>query len=161
MRIEPVIQSLEGEHCIALWRNVLIQIWHLGTSEHGARLARQAGKRLLSDVTGPVSGIVVVEEQATLPAPEARIHLSGLVTDFGLRAKMLVLVQEGGGFRGAAVRAVMTGLMVVSKIAVPYQICRTVDEAEARLVPMMEPLAGERGELAHVVADLRARIPQA
>jgi hypothetical protein len=151
--------SADAEHCIAMWRNVLIQIWRTATSEVGARNARAAGAKLLAATQGPLGCIVVVERDAAMPSPAARAQLSALVADVAARTRGIALVQEGDGFRAATVRAVMTGLMLVARNAVPHKIFRTVDEGEAWLRSLMDGHAGAPGELAQTVAGLRDRMP--
>ena len=131
---------------------VLIQLWQEGTPDQGAMKAVEAAEALSRQQHTKVGSLIIVTEHASLPSPRARSILADLPSRLG-RASGVALVREGEGFRSAAVRAVMTGIMMFSREPVPHQIFASIDDAIAWLCGLVD---ASPGPLAESLATLRA-----
>lgn len=147
------IHEMNADYALAVVRPVLIQLWERGTPEEGARRACEIADTLASSAHPRTASLVIVPEDAALPSPEARRHLSDLPTRLG-RGAGVALVREGAGFRSAAVRAVMTGIMMVARDAVPHDVFSTTDQGIAWVLRKLSPPSPI--DLAGAVAELRA-----
>jgi hypothetical protein len=154
------IISMTPAHAIAIWNEFLIQIWRTGTSLDAALKVRAAAHQLSASQTGSVATLVVVEPQAAMPDSDARAQLAGMIDDQQGRMICAALVHEGQGFRAAAVRAVMTGLMALTRQPVPHQVRATVEQACAWFGTERRLNADHVLQLARVVEELRGRIPR-
>ncbi|MEC7519785.1 MAG: hypothetical protein VYE22_07965 [Myxococcota bacterium] len=142
-------------YALGLHGPVLIQLWEDGTPDEGAVGALAAAKSLAGRGHAATGSLVVVAEHASLPSAEARQHLSQLPSELG-KGVGVALVREGEGFRSAAVRAVMTGIMMFSRDPVPHQILSTVGEGAAWLRDRMPGL--DPAGLEAAVSKLRAQL---
>src|SRR5689334_22983112 len=125
----PEIVSLGPDHAIAVWKVFLLQIWRTGTPLEAAHKVRAAAKQLAAKRLGALATVVVVEPAASMPDADARKEIAGMVDDQAKRMVAAALVHEGRGFRAAAVRAVMTGMMSMARHPFPHEVVATVTEA--------------------------------
>ncbi len=101
----------------------------------------------------PFGLYTVVEEQAPLPPASVRDGLARFLANAGTDVEASALVQEGSGFRAAAVRSVAVGLSLVARQPYPHKVFSTVAEASQWLV---RSFAGVRpDELSDAVAAIR------
>ena len=70
--------------------------------------------------------LTVVEEDAPMPPYEAREVVAVFLRNGAGRIRMSAVVHEGAGFRAAAVRSVVTGIAMLSKVPFPHHIFATV-----------------------------------
>lgn len=156
--MDPQVASQGSDHCVATWHDVLIQIWRTGTSLQAARVVRATARRLAAERPGALATLVVIERGADMPSAEARAELSAMAVDQQARMVAAALVHEGNGFRTATVRAVMTGMMLVSRSAFPHKIFATVEEGSRwlRAEPRLDGRQLE--ELPEALRRLRARV---
>ncbi|MBC7172087.1 MAG: hypothetical protein H5U40_06670 [Polyangiaceae bacterium] len=120
------IEVRDGSHCIAVWRNLLLQVWTDDPSTERNRTMRDIGRRFLLTTKGPVGAVVVVGAHCPVPQPAAREHVVGFLSDIGERAKGLALVFEGEGFLAAASRLAMMGMMSAARFPFDYRVARQV-----------------------------------
>jgi hypothetical protein len=113
------------EYALGLLGPVLLQSWQLATPEEGARKARALAKSLRQRYPRTIS-LIVVPEQSRLPSEAARKEAGNIPKDLP-DCQGLALVREGEGFRAAAIRAIMTGMMSFGQVA-PYKIVATTNE---------------------------------
>lgn len=95
--------------------------------------------------------VYLAGERSGIPSAEAREVASGIgdLIDVG------VGIHEGNGFRASAIRAVVTGISMMSRARVKLEIVATVDEAAA-LVSTRWPEAGSKAEVRGVLDQARA-----
>ena len=155
----PEIVSLGRDHAIGIWHCFLIQIWRHGTSLDCARTVRDAAKRLAAEREGALATIIVVESGAAMPDGDTRAELARMVDDQKGRMVAAALVHEGSGFRAAAVRAVMTGMMTLAKQPFPHHVVANVADGAKWLATRERLPAGDVAEIERVVEALRAKIP--
>lgn len=138
---------------------VLLQIWRDGTPIEGAQAAVAAAKELAFSDLPRIATLIVVPQGSKLPESDARAVLSGLPTELG-RGVGVALAFEGSGFRAAAVRAVLSGIMLLSRHRVPHDVFPSVERAAGWLQPKLVGALDAR-TLASATRELRARIPAA
>jgi hypothetical protein len=126
----------------AFWDRVALGLWRGKTTVGGLQRAGQVLAQYVADRKSPVLLLTVVEENAPLPALEARVELvtflkasNGLVERHGL-------VFEGEGFRAASIRAVVAGVSLFSRPEYPYRVFGSVGAAARFLA------SGRNGSLA-------------
>jgi hypothetical protein len=119
---------------------VLLQLWELDTPIDGARKARELARTLHARGYEQTISLIVVPEQSQLPSEAARKEVGYIPKDLP-GCLGLALVREGEGFRAAAVRAIMTGMMAFGQAA-PYKIVASVAEGCDWLSKRMPSIQG-------------------
>jgi hypothetical protein len=155
---QATIVTFDADHCIATYNGTFVQIWRASTTSRAVSGLRSAARAHAARWPGPISAVILIEQAASLPDGDMRKQVAAFWSDLGARLLCTAVVQEGDGFRAAAVRGLMTGLMLLSRPTSPYKIFRTIGEASAWVVPQLEK-AGERGssDLAKTLEALRQR----
>ena len=151
-------EIVTAEYAVASWGPVFICIWEKNTPPEGVERALALANSLRPG--SKIATMVVIPEGSPMPEPAAREKLQQLMSDLDARSVGTAMVQEGSGFRAAAVRAVLTGVHFVSRSKAPCQIFDTVESASHWL----DGLLGQRLDGRHLqerVASLRARIGSA
>lgn len=145
------IVAQNARYCIATWSGTVIQLWRSETPPDGVECVMD----VVRNASPPVhSTLIVVEENSELPNPVARKLLEQLTLLLAPSCKVVAMIHEGSGFRAAAIRAILTSLVAISKQAFPYKIFKTV---ELGTTWMMEtrPDIPSLEQLGAVVSSLR------
>lgn len=137
---------------------VLLQIWRDHTPKEGAQAAVSLAGDLGHSEAPRIGTLIVVADGSPLPSSEVRALLSNLPTELG-RGVGVALAYEGNGFRAAAVRAVLSGIMLLSRHRVPHDVFPSVERAAAWLAPKIGGGLSTTA-LAQAVHALRAEIPE-
>lgn len=153
------VRKATKDYALALYGPILIQLWQTGTPDEGARAARVLALELSRSQFPEVGTIAIVPADAGLPSADARDSLAHLPGDLG-KATALALVREGDGFRASTIRAVLTGIMLVSRNNVPHQVFSATDSASSWLRERLEIPGGAAG-LALAIGELRGRYSNA
>jgi hypothetical protein len=154
----PQIALLDADVAVSFWRNVIIQIWRRNAIEPKTRAMRAAGKKFLASTSGDVGIVVVVEETCPIPDNDARQNTLGFLNDMQGRSRGIVLVFEGEGFRAAASRAVMVGLMMASRFPMPYKIVSKAVDVAPFLGAELGAAAPPAGHLLDAIEWTRAQL---
>lgn len=124
--VAPGVQELtlfehDDQHGVGAWRNLLIVVWRKDT-----RAAAVDGvSAVLTELTRrhrDVALLQVIEEGATAPDADARRALSAMLRQHGGAIRCSAIVYEGDGFRAATLRAVVTGIALLSRPAYPHVV---------------------------------------
>ena len=107
------------DHVVAVWQRVVYTIWRGETTSRGVHAMQDAVRRLRD---GRALALSIVTETAPLPPASVRRALAETMARFGDQIARSALVFEGGGFRAAAVRSVVTGLSLFSKLPYPHRV---------------------------------------
>jgi len=151
---------VHAEHDYALGHNgpVFAVIWRDQTTVAAARHLKTAFHDFAKK--GQKYGLVtIIEEDAPLPESDARDAVAEFLNGISETCVVSAVIFEGGGFRSAAVRAVVTGLTMLARQAYPHRVFGSVDEAAPWYVqhaPTEWRLGHER--FTHAVSDIRALI---
>jgi hypothetical protein len=147
------------DHIMATWECVVILIWRAETTSAGIRYAQDVFDALALKYPQGVFLLNVVEPDAPMPVPEVRSGMAAFLTKGGSRMTLSAVVHEGQGFRAAAVRSLVTGLALITKLPYRHKIFSNVAEAVAWF-SVTSPVARAWGPnaLVAVVSELRARV---
>lgn len=146
------IVSQDSTHRVAHLGGLQIQLWQTRPSVGAARATAAAARRL-SASGGEVGLLIVVEAQAQPPEGEAR----RMLTEVGTRLQHGVgcaFVSEARGFGAAAMRGVLTGMVLIARPAFPLRVFPSVDPA----LPWLQARSAsfEPEAIARTVLALRA-----
>lgn len=155
------IVALSEAHALALWRNVVIQVWEGPTdppiSQHTLRLTLATFKRLRRQLLDqPLLAFSIVSPRASLPDPKSR----AIAAEFPSYFDYFVGVHEGPEGRAAIVRTAIEAMALAARVEPRYELVTD-------LVRGCRALAGrsKRGidanSLCEVVSELRTQIATA
>lgn len=153
------IVSLASTHAVAVWRNVLIQIWErpldpLDQAREFRRVLRTFERQAaLKSPARPLLALTVVSETTTMPDAESR----RIATDFASYFDYYVGAHEGTGFRASLVRAVVAGMALAARVKPRYDVCSDARHGAA-LIASRSSGTVFADELYAVITELRARI---
>lgn len=124
--VAPGVQELtlyahDEHHGVGVWRNLLIVVWRKDTrADAVAGVSAVLGE--LGERHSDIALLQVIEENATAPDTEARRALSTMLRQHGGSIRCSAIVYEGDGFRAATLRAVVTGIALLSRPAYPHVV---------------------------------------
>jgi len=124
--IAPGLQELRLEgrddaHGVGVWRNLLVAVWRTETRAPAVERVSQVLGRLAAKHPD-VALLQVVEAGATAPDAAARRALSGMLKEHARVIRCSAVVYEGDGFRAATLRAVVTGIALLSHPPYPHVV---------------------------------------
>ena len=145
--------------CITFWENVFVNVWRLPARLHHFEALRRGSAYLTSRYGKFGSFTVISPKFARLPAAgRERQEAAKLSRQLSENVLAAVRVVEGGGFGGAAIRAVLAGMNLVSGARHPTKVADSLVEAAEWLVPQLDlPATATPAALVRFVEDARAR----
>jgi hypothetical protein len=152
---EWIVRVIDKDHCVAVWDRVLIQIWHFATTGSAVVELDAVARAYIAQLKSPISSIAIVERSSPPPGDEVRSLLSKFYRDLAPQMSQQIVVSDGGGFRGAIVRAVGLTLSTLSPGTLPFRFVGSVPEATTLVAPYLSPLAGGEPALRRVVDGVR------
>lgn len=152
------VVALSEAHALAVWQNVVIQIWEGPTDPPTTRREMQKTlatfkrvRRAVAD--GGLLAFSVISERAAMPDPESRAIASSFPSYFDY----YVGVHEGPEHRSALVRTAIGAMALQARVEPRYELVADVRTACRCLAARSD--GGFRAiELAAVVSELRTRI---
>jgi hypothetical protein len=157
---QAVISVLCDDHCIATWRHCLIAIWRRTTTNQGAAALRESLSKLTAANPGGVGIIAIIENHAAAPDADARRALAAAFRDHAPSIRAAAIVHEGTGFRGAAIRSIVTGVSLLIRPGYPHNVTASVDAGASWLAPLIADTQSSLVTptmLKRVIADLRMK----
>lgn len=155
----PKLVHAEHDYALGHCGRLFSVIWRDQTTVAGAHHLRTAYHDFAEP--GQKYGLVtIIEADAPLPESEARDAVAEFLNGISETCVVSSVIFEGGGFRSAAVRAVVTGLTMLARQAYPHRVFGSVPEAAPWYVqhaPTKWRLSGDR--FVQAVGDIRALIP--
>jgi len=112
------IHARDDAHAVATWTNVLIAVWRTETRAAALDGVSQALGELVA-AHPEVALIQVVEAGATAPDAEARRAIAAMLRRYADSIRCSAVVFEGDGFQAATLRAVVTGIAILSRPSYP------------------------------------------
>jgi hypothetical protein len=158
--VSPLIdvRVADDTHVVAIWGTTLIQIWRgTATGEASAEVNR-IGRELVAHATTPATSLFIVERGSPPPGDETRKNFAAFSRDIVSRMALGVVVAEGGGFRGALVRAVGVTLTTLMPHSSKFKFVNDLDTALGLLEPHLARGIGGRERLLSVTEELRKKI---
>lgn len=124
-----VIREATDDHIIMTWDRSVGVVWKKSTTLAGvAKLSAVYDQQAAKHPDG-VYLLTIVEQTAPLPPTEVREALAIFLRRGGGYTRMSAVVQEGNGFRAAAVRSVVTGLAMLVRLPYPHEIFANLEQA--------------------------------
>ena len=124
--VAPGLQELKLEgrddaHGVGTWRNLLVAVWRTETRAPAVeRVSKVLGR--LATAHRDVALLQVVEAAATAPDADARRAISAMLREHASVIRCSAVVYEGDGFRAATLRAVVTGIALLSRPSYPHVV---------------------------------------
>jgi hypothetical protein len=152
------VRALDDAHVVGTWARTFIQIWRgVPTAKATADVNRFASAFVAAD-TFRATSLFIVEPRSPAPDDEPRKNFAAFSRDIVGQMSLAVIVSEGGGFRGALVRAVGVTLTTMVPHRSHFKFVNDVETAAQLLKPYLLPGSGGAEALLRVVEDLRGKI---
>lgn len=157
------ILKADRDHCAGIWRNVLIYVWRGITRGDAVDESRKYVEGHIAKARGPLGMVIITEAQVQIPDSPTREKLAGVLTAMAPVATCAAMVHEQTGFRGAAVRGIVTVLNTIARQPFPYKSFGDVETASSWLATIHNDGKGPvaASDLIGVVGRLRASTVQA
>ena len=124
-----IIHAVTEDYTIMSWDRCLGLVWKKETTVAGMQAYTQVYREVSLRYPSGIYLLTIVEEDAPMPPYEAREAVAVFLRNGAGRIRMSAVVHEGAGFRAAAVRSVVTGISMLSKVPFPHHIFATVEQA--------------------------------
>ena len=151
------IPTFEADGCVmARWRDVAVVVWATqATAVHIAEFERLA--ELMFAEYPRVSTVQLLTRGASVPTPEAREALNGLIERHASKLICCATTLEGAGFWASTMRSFLTGLQLFQRNHFKTKICASHLEA-AHWLATLHPLdSAAEAQLVSELTQLRAR----
>ena len=147
---------------VGSWKNVFISVHGAAATADQLRALRRALNPHYARWAGNTCSISLAEAAATVATatPESREETARLNRDFPVSLGSALIV-EGAGFRGAAIRTMLSGIYLVTRQSYPRKIFDTLAQAAEWLAPIAgknQPNPYHPRELIAAVAAMRASL---
>lgn len=144
--------ALTNQLHLVTWSDVFVLVDH-GKSEpaHYGMLGELVLELAASHSQG-VGGLVIIPPNATPPSDAARVAMNAVMRRLGSSLRCFCWQIEGGGFQGAMVRGVLTGVKMFGRL--PFETHVTTNLADA-LSWIVRKLDGSDRRLATVFDGVR------
>jgi hypothetical protein len=149
------VRVIDKDHCVAVWDRVLVQVWHFATTGSAVAQLDAVARAYITQIKSPISSIAIVERTSPPPGDEVRTLLSRFYRELAPQMSQQIVVADGGGFRGAIVRAVGLTLSTLSPGTLPFRFVGSVQEATTLVAPHLSVAAGGEKALRRVVDGVR------
>jgi hypothetical protein len=146
---------LDKDHCVALWDSVLIQVWHFATMAAAVTELETIARSFIARRGGRICSIAVIERTSPPPKDDVRALLAKFYRELAPQMSERIVIADGGGFRGALVRAVGLTLSTFAPRALPFRFVASVNEATALVAPHLSLRADGASELQRVLREVR------
>jgi hypothetical protein len=149
------VRSSDEHRLLATWRNLALVLWMRETQPSAVTaMGNLLGE--LAERNGRIVLLQIVEPGAIMPSTAVRDAISLLLKEHAPAMLGSAVVFEGDGFRGAAARAVVSTMALVTRLSFPHQIFASVPVA-LRWLDERQPAGGYylRDQLESAVARLR------
>jgi hypothetical protein len=125
------ILRADQDHCSGIWRNVLIYVWRNVTRPDAVEESRRYVEGHIAKARGPLAMVIITEAQSQMPDGPTREKLAAVLTAMAPAATCAAMVHEQTGFRGAAVRGIVTVLNTLARQPFPYKSFGDVETASS------------------------------
>ncbi len=130
----------DEDFAVGYWENIFFVVWYGETTVEAVRRIEEEAHTLAGQNPRGLGLLTVVKEKAKMPPPRARQALADFLSESGDTVRVSAVVQEGAGFRAAAVRGLISGITMVAKQPFPHKIFATIEDASR----WFEKIAGEQ-----------------
>ncbi len=123
------IYQHDDQHVVGSWKNLLFTIFRGRTTLAAIHNSRQARDQLAAFHRAGISMLVVVESHSAMPTADVRKALQEALEGGAGTTLLSAVVHEGTGFQASAIRSVVTGLNMLTRLPYPHRIFATVGDA--------------------------------
>ena len=140
---DPRIALHTDKQVVATWREVIFEVWLARGVERDIRACTEAVGKILSHTEGRIVGFTAVHPQAIGPVDGAtRAALADHTKQHNERSRAGALVLLAGGFSGAMIRSIATGLNILSPPKHPTKVFDSIERACPWVVAHVAPVDG-------------------
>lgn len=145
-------------HVVATWGRTFIQIWRGPPTAAASGRVNELARAFVAASSFPATSLFVVEAKSPAPDEATRKNFAAFSRDIVSRMKLSVVVSEGGGFRGALVRAVGAALTTILPHRSAFKFVNDVETAAELIGPHLLPASGGAEALLRVTERVRGQI---
>lgn len=149
------MSRVQDEVLFMTWKNVVIANWHTATTTQGIAALEGEVAKACEATTEMVGLLQVIGTKSSPPDAAARQALSAVFQRHQARIACNTVLVEGGGFLAASVRAVVTGLAMVSRLSFPLEVYSTPAEAAKGTLRHLGLDPAQDRELVHAIQSLQ------
>ena len=129
-------------HAMSSYRNVGIVLWRGETTLLGVKQLRELMHRLTERHTVGIGLLQIVESSAPPPDAVARKAIADLLASQREYLRCSALVFEEGGFKMAAVRAIVSGISALARPGYPHIVFSGAADAASWIDGLLPKAAG-------------------
>lgn len=155
------VRVLDDAHVVATWGRTFIQIWRGAPTGKTSAKVNVLAAEFVASATFPATSLFIVEARSPSPDDETRRNFATFSRDIVSQMKLAVIVSEGGGFRGALVRAVGVALTTILPHRSNFRFVNDIDMAAQLLGPHLLPGSGGPPALIRIAEEVRAKLDEA
>jgi hypothetical protein len=152
------IRVADEGHVVATWGRTFIQIWRGPPTGKKSAKINQIAAQFVDESAFLATSLFIVEAKSPSPDDETRRNFATFSRDIVSKMSLSVIVSEGGGFRGALVRAVGVALTTILPHRSNFKFVNDVEAAAQLLGSRLMPGTGGAAELLRVADEVRAKI---
>jgi hypothetical protein len=157
---QPRIVHQDGHCLIATFENVGIAIWIDDTERKSVQLLGETLRRLANDYPQGVGLVQLVAEDHPPLRSETRAELNLMLRRGTGYIRCSTVIFEGTGFRAAALRGIVAGLVMLARVPFPHQVFAKVEAAADWQLAHLRPTSPQLldTDLVGAITALRARV---
>lgn len=153
------ILVVDDTYVLATWGRTFIQIWRGAPKASTTARMHELSSAFVASSSLPATSLFIVEAKSPSPDEASRKILAAFSRDVVGRMSLSVVVAEGGGFRGALVRAVGVALTTILPHRSRFKFVDDVATAAELLGPHLLAGSGGPEALLRVAAEARSKLP--
>lgn len=143
---------------VATWGRTFIQIWRGAPTATASSRVNELASSFVKASPTLTTSLFVVEAKSPAPDEATRKNFAAFSRDIVSQMKLSVVVSEGGGFRGALVRAVGAALTTILPHRSAFKFVNDVGAAADLLGPHLAPGSGGPEALIRVAEEVRSEL---
>jgi hypothetical protein len=152
------IRVTDDAHVVATWGRTFIQIWRGPPTGATSAEVNELATAFVKAAPFLATSLFIVEAKSPAPDEVTRRNFATFSRDIADQMSLAVIVSEGGGFRGALVRAVGIALTTILPHRANFKFVNDVETAAQLLAPRLMPGSGGAAALVAVAEEVRAKI---
>lgn len=155
------IRVVDEDHVVATWGRTFIQIWRGPPTGKKSEKVNELANVFVDSGSFLATSLFIVEAKSPSPDDDTRRNFATFSRDVVSRMSLAVIVSEGGGFRGALVRAVGVALTTILPHRSNFKFVNDVETAAQLLGPYLPPGSGGPAAILRVAEEVRAQMNDA
>lgn len=150
----PERPTIHSDIALMSWRNVCVALWHADPTVAGVDALDVHYRAMAQANPNGFAVCVIVADDVSLPDEQVRRSISATMSSIGPHVLGMCGVHETKGFRGAAIRSVLTAMVMMSRAPYKTITVATTDHAAAWLAKWVDPEATP-SELRGIIGQFR------